>query len=127
VTAATTTVVDRAGRRTLLTASAVLMGASAAGLAGLVECRGPRAETDATDVDAASLCDWLPLSLVAAFVSAFSLGFGPVGWLIAGEVRGRDCTRVARASHASGSTFSRRNRVTARARRPRRTGRRRSR
>jgi len=86
-------VIDKVGRRILLMVSAVLMSLSVAGMAVLVKYKTQAA--DATEVKA---FDWLPLLFVAVFVSAFSLGFGPVPWVIAGEIYSTEVANVRATS-----------------------------
>lgn len=78
MTFVTMAVVDKVGRRILLMTSAVLMSLSFAGLAGLAKFK--------TEVAEVTVFDWLPLLFVAVFISAFSLGFGPVPWVVIGEI-----------------------------------------
>lgn len=74
MTFVTMTVVDKIGRRSLLIISAVVMGLSSMGLAGYFVME----KTSATDL--------LPLGLIIIYISAFSLGFGPVPWVVMGEI-----------------------------------------
>jgi len=78
MTFVTMAVVDKVGRRILLMTSAVFMSLSFAGLAGLAKFK--------TEVAEVTVFDWLPLLFVAVFISAFSLGFGPVPWVVIGEI-----------------------------------------
>ncbi|XP_046992903.1 facilitated trehalose transporter Tret1-2 homolog [Schistocerca americana] len=71
-TAVSAALVDRLGRRALLLVSAAVMSACLGLLAAQVS--GLLAVT------------WLPLAAVALFIVAFSLGFGPVPWLLLGEL-----------------------------------------
>lgn len=68
-------VVDKVGRRKLLIGSAVLMGLSFAGLAIYLIVK-----------DKIAVIDWIPLFFIAVYISAFSLGFGPVPWVVMGEI-----------------------------------------
>ncbi|XP_049944456.1 solute carrier family 2, facilitated glucose transporter member 8-like [Schistocerca serialis cubense] len=70
-------VVDRAGRRPLLVASAAVVGLCALLL-------GAYFQLDSSG-EAEGL-DWLPLASLCLFVVAFSLGLGPVTWVLLGEL-----------------------------------------
>jgi MFS family permease len=72
------TVVDKAGRRVLLIISAVVMSLSFFGL-GLYLDQSHKVYKD-------SILSWLPLILIALYISAFSLGFGPIPWVVMGEI-----------------------------------------
>jgi len=64
---------DRIDRRILLMFSAVLMALSIFCLSLYFEIEAPYA-------------GWISLFYICIFVSAFSLGFGPVPWIIIGEI-----------------------------------------
>lgn len=72
------TIVDKAGRRVLLIISAVVMSLSFFGL-GLYLHMSHKFNRD-------SFFSWLPLILIALYISAFSLGFGPIPWVVMGEI-----------------------------------------
>nr|CAD7462899.1 unnamed protein product [Timema tahoe] len=78
MTLATFTFVDRLGRRTLLLLSSILMGACLTGISllGYLKVFG-------YDV---TLVEWLPLVLFALYLSAFSVGFGPIPWFMMAEL-----------------------------------------
>lgn len=78
VTYAASTMVDRAGRRILLLLSASIMGLCLAilGLYFALKNRG----------DDVPNIGWLPLICVAVFIVMFSLGFGPLPWMMMGEL-----------------------------------------
>lgn len=67
--------VDRVGRRKLLIGSAVLMSLSLAGLASFLIFK-----------NVVVIGYRLPLIFIAIYISAFSLGFGPVPWVVMGEI-----------------------------------------
>ncbi|XP_063703886.1 facilitated trehalose transporter Tret1-like [Culicoides brevitarsis] len=72
-------IVDKLGRRLLLLLSIVLMGICLAGLGIFFNLK------DNEDAVVESL-HWLPVTSLCIFIIAFSLGFGPVPWLMAGEL-----------------------------------------
>nr|CAD7581158.1 unnamed protein product [Timema californicum] len=78
MTLATFAFVDRLGRRTLLLLSSTLMGACLAGISlhGYLKVLG-------YDV---TLVEWLPLVLLALYLCAFSVGFGPIPWFMMAEL-----------------------------------------
>ena len=78
VTYIASAVVDRAGRRVLLLLSASIMGLCLAVL-GLYFCLKNKG-------DDVSGIGWLPLLCVTVFIVMFSLGFGPLPWMMMGEV-----------------------------------------
>lgn len=71
-------VIDKLGRRLLLLVSAVLMGLSCAGLAFYFIMIQNNAS--------AKSFAWLPLTFVILYISAFAVGFGPVPWVVMGEI-----------------------------------------
>lgn len=72
-------VVDKLGRRLLLLFSIVVMGICLCGLGVFFYL------LDANS-DAIGSLGWLPITSLCLFMVAFSLGFGPVPWLMAGEL-----------------------------------------
>jgi SP family facilitated glucose transporter-like MFS transporter 8 len=78
VTYIASAVVDRAGRRVLLLLSASIMGLCLAilGLYFYLKNKG----------DDVSGIGWLPLLCVTVYIVMFSLGFGPLPWMMMGEV-----------------------------------------
>jgi SP family facilitated glucose transporter-like MFS transporter 8 len=78
VTYAASLMVDRAGRRVLLLLSASIMGLCLA-ILGLYFCLKNKG-------DDVSGIGWLPLTCVTVFIVMFSLGFGPLPWMMMGEV-----------------------------------------
>lgn len=69
-------IIDKVGRRILLIWSAILMGLSFACLAAcyvMIEKN-------------IIFIDYLPLVCISIYISAFSLGFGPVPWVVMGEI-----------------------------------------
>lgn len=72
-------IVDKSGRKVLLVISALLMSVCYASLGGfyLVIARHP---------ELSSRLSWLPLVCIAVYISAFSIGYGPVPWVLMGEI-----------------------------------------
>ncbi|XP_012287766.1 facilitated trehalose transporter Tret1 [Orussus abietinus] len=71
-------IVDKAGRKPLLMFSSSVMACSLFAL-GLYF----KLQRDGTDV---SNLGWLPLSSLTLFMIAFSVGMGPIPWMLAGEL-----------------------------------------
>lgn len=71
-------IVDKLGRRALLLVSEVFMFVSLAVLGAYFHLKD-----NGTDV---SHISWLPLLAVSVFIIVFSLGFGPIPWLMMGEI-----------------------------------------
>lgn len=69
-------IIDKVGRRILLIWSAILMGLSFACLAACYVM----IEKNIISID------YLPLVCISIYISAFSLGFGPVPWVVMGEI-----------------------------------------
>uniref|UniRef100_A0A336LQF3 Facilitated trehalose transporter Tret1 n=1 Tax=Culicoides sonorensis TaxID=179676 RepID=A0A336LQF3_CULSO len=72
-------VVDKLGRRLLLLFSIVVMGICLCGLGVFFYLKDEESEI----IDNLG---WLPITSLCIFMIAFSLGFGPVPWLMAGEL-----------------------------------------
>ena len=68
--------VDRAGRVPLLTLSAILMGLSSAAI-GLCFYLDDHADLD---------LGWLAMASLISYFAAFSLGVGPIPWILASEL-----------------------------------------
>jgi len=77
VTYISSAVVDRVGRKVLLLLSASIMGLCLA-ILGLYFCFKKGGDV--------SGIGWLPLLCVTVYIVVFSLGFGPLPWLMMGEV-----------------------------------------
>jgi len=73
-----TLVVDKLGRRILLLQSALIMGICQIALAVYFQL-----QNNGNDV---SNLGFIPIVALCIFIVAFSLGFGPIPWLICGEV-----------------------------------------
>ncbi|KAK3914935.1 Facilitated trehalose transporter Tret1 [Frankliniella fusca] len=81
---ATTLVVDRVGRRVLLITSATFMGLSMATLAAFLQLQAHPALVDTQPFA------WLPVVAIITLVVAYSLGFGPLPWVVLAEVLPND-------------------------------------
>lgn len=73
------TIIDKSGRKALLVISALLMANCYAGLGGFFLIKTHYLEL-------ASKLNWLPLVCIAVYISAFSIGYGPVPWIMMGEI-----------------------------------------
>ncbi|XP_055617149.1 facilitated trehalose transporter Tret1 isoform X2 [Toxorhynchites rutilus septentrionalis] len=74
-----TFIVDKSGRRILLMISDFFMAISTILLAVYFQLK----ENDASQVENLG---WLPVLAVCLFIAMFSIGFGPVPWLLVGEL-----------------------------------------
>lgn len=74
-----TAIVDRLGRKLLLYVSSVSMITTLSALGGYFYVK------EATDIDMSDY-SWLPLTCLVIYVLGFSMGFGPVPWLMLGEI-----------------------------------------
>lgn len=72
-------VVDKTGRRVLLIISSVLMSLCFIGLSIFFFMKD-------TNKESVTNIGWLPLVLIATYISAFSIGFGPIPWVVMGEI-----------------------------------------
>lgn len=72
---------DKAGRRILLLVSGVSMTIALAVMGGFFQMK-----EDLMDIDDLG---WLPLLCLVVFIVGFSLGFGPIAWLLAGKYVGK--------------------------------------
>jgi SP family facilitated glucose transporter-like MFS transporter 8 len=92
-TYSSTLLVDKAGRRVLLMFSSTAMAACLAilGLCFYLQTHG-------YDVSSIS---WLPLASVAVFIVVFSMGFGPVPWIMLGELFPNNVKGIASAVTAA--------------------------
>lgn len=72
-------IIDKSGRKLLLVISALLMAVCYAGLSGYyyIKVQNPELALKLT---------WLPLTSIATYISAFSIGYGPVPWVVMGEI-----------------------------------------
>ncbi|XP_055606707.1 facilitated trehalose transporter Tret1-like [Uranotaenia lowii] len=74
-----TFIVDKAGRRILLLISAGMMAVSTALLAVFFQLK----EDDPSQV---TNLGWLPVMSVCLYIAVFSIGFGPIPWMMTGEL-----------------------------------------
>lgn len=74
-----TAIIDRLGRKILLYVSSVSMITTLSALGGYFYVK------EATDMDVSDY-SWLPLTCLVVYVLGFSMGFGPVPWLMLGEI-----------------------------------------
>lgn len=72
-----TVLVDRLGRKVLLYISAALMAVTLIGLGVYFYTKGEAKE---------SSVGWLPLLCLVVYVLGFSMGYGPIPWLMMGEI-----------------------------------------
>lgn len=79
MTFVTMSMIDKMGRRKLLTLSGIVMGISHMVLAFFYFYYEQ-------DPSRAAPIDWIPLVSVTTFVSAYALGFGPIPWVVMGEI-----------------------------------------
>lgn len=75
-------VVDKLGRRILLLLSALVMCLCSTALGVYFFLQ----QTHGANADIVQAISWLPLVSLSVFIIAFSLGFGPIPWMMAGEL-----------------------------------------
>ncbi|XP_063608382.1 facilitated trehalose transporter Tret1-like, partial [Penaeus indicus] len=75
---------DRAGRKKLLIMSAAVMALSIVGMGGFSYANS--ISSPRPNLSSVSAFGVIPLVLLIVFISAFSLGLGPVPWLMMGEL-----------------------------------------
>lgn len=75
-------VVDKLGRRILLLFSALVMCLCSTALGVFFFLKSTHGDTDPI----VQSISWLPLLSLSLFIIAFSLGFGPIPWMMAGEL-----------------------------------------
>lgn len=81
-------VVDKLGRRLLLLASSSVMAVSTIAM-------GVYFYMKENDKESVTNLGWLPVSSLCVFIIMFSIGFGPVPWLMMGELFASDIKGVA--------------------------------
>uniref|UniRef100_A0A2M4A0Z4 Facilitated trehalose transporter Tret1 n=1 Tax=Anopheles triannulatus TaxID=58253 RepID=A0A2M4A0Z4_9DIPT len=89
MTLASSVLIDKAGRRILLLQSSFIMGSCLVVLGIYFKL-----QNDKVDV---SNIGWLPLASVVLFIVSFSLGFGPIPWMMMGELCAPDIKGLASA------------------------------
>lgn len=75
-------VVDKLGRRILLLLSALVMCVCLTALGVFFFLQ----DTHGKDSSIVQMIGWLPVIALSLFIIAFSLGFGPIPWMMAGEL-----------------------------------------
>ncbi|XP_047740713.1 uncharacterized protein LOC108674318 [Hyalella azteca] len=85
-TAVAAALMDRAGRRPLLIGSSVVLAASQASMGIYFYLLSE---------DKASNLSWLPITSLMIFIFAFSIGFGPIPWVMMGEIFSADVKELA--------------------------------
>ncbi|KAL1387544.1 hypothetical protein pipiens_012709 [Culex pipiens pipiens] len=81
--------IDKAGRRILLLQSSFIMGSCLVVLGVYFKLQADKADV--------SGIGWLPLASVVLFIISFSLGFGPIPWMMMGELCAPDVKGLASA------------------------------
>ncbi|XP_043641561.1 facilitated trehalose transporter Tret1 [Drosophila teissieri] len=81
-------IIDKAGRRILLVISGILMAISTALMGVYFQLK----ESNPGSMDNFG---WLPISSICIFIVFFSIGFGPVPWLVMAELFSEDVKSVA--------------------------------
>ncbi|XP_055587580.1 facilitated trehalose transporter Tret1-2 homolog [Uranotaenia lowii] len=81
--------IDKAGRRILLLQSSFVMGSCLIVLGVYFNLQAAKADV--------SNIGWLPLASVVLFIVSFSLGFGPIPWMMMGELCAADIKGIATA------------------------------
>lgn len=87
MTFGSTLLIEKAGRRILLLQSSIVMGVCLA-VVGIFY----HLQLGGSDV---SSIGWLPLVSLVMFIVSFSLGFGPIPWMMMGELFGSDVKGMA--------------------------------
>lgn len=87
MTFGSTLLIDKAGRRILLLQSSVVMGICLA-IVGIFY----HLKDNGSDV---SSIGWLPLVALVLYIVSFSLGFGPIPWMMMGELFASDVKGIA--------------------------------
>lgn len=88
--------VDRLGRRFLLITSATIMCACNIGLGVYFHLL----DHEYSSIDKLS---WLPISSLCVYIIAFSLGLGPIPWVLVGELFSTEAKAIAGSLSGSGS------------------------
>ena len=89
-TVVATMVVDRLGRRILLLSSAIMMAVCTTALGVYFYLKDQ-------DVAKVESIGWIPIVALCVFIIMFSFGFGPVPWLMMGELFAQDIKGFAAA------------------------------
>ncbi|EDW02118.1 facilitated trehalose transporter Tret1-2 homolog [Drosophila grimshawi] len=92
-------IIDKAGRRILLLVSAFFMA--------ITTClMGVYFQMSQSDPDSVTSIGWLPITSILLFIVFFSIGFGPVPWLIMAELFTEDVKSVAGSIAGTSNWFS---------------------
>lgn len=83
-------IIDKIGRKHLLVISSMLMAVCYAGLGGFYIIKNYNPEL-------ATQLYWLPLVCITFYISAFSIGSGPVPWVLMGEIYSSEVSPVVPA------------------------------
>lgn len=97
-----TTVVDRLGRRILLISSTLLMGISGAVLGIFFTLQ----DRQLVDQDVISALGYIPIISLCLFIIMFSLGIGPIPWLISAELFPQEIKSIATGGAATFNWFT---------------------
>lgn len=88
MTLVATMIIDKTGRRVLLLISSVFMA--------IMTClMGVYFQMKESDPDSVASLGWLPITSILLFIVFFSIGFGPVPWIIMAELFTEDVKSVA--------------------------------
>ncbi|KAL7736370.1 hypothetical protein ACLKA6_014839 [Drosophila palustris] len=99
MTLVATMIIDRAGRRILLLISAFFMA--------ITTClMGVYFQLKDTDPDSVQSLGWLPITSILLFIVFFSIGFGPVPWIMMAELFTEDVKSVAGSIAGTSNWFS---------------------
>lgn len=88
-------IVDRVGRRILLLVSIVVMSLSLLMLGVYFQLKQQNGD------ESVEAINWLPVFALCLYIVAFSLGFGPIPWLMVGELFAPDVKGVAGSAAGS--------------------------
>ncbi|XP_064543960.1 facilitated trehalose transporter Tret1-2 homolog [Drosophila montana] len=99
MTLVATLIIDKAGRRILLLISSFFMAITTCLMGVYFQMK----ESDPTSVESLG---WLPITSILVFIVFFSIGFGPVPWLIMAELFTEDVKSVAGSIAGTSNWFS---------------------
>ncbi|XP_034476175.1 facilitated trehalose transporter Tret1-2 homolog [Drosophila innubila] len=99
MTLVATMIIDKAGRRILLLISSIFMA--------ITTClMGVYFQMKESDPDSVTSIGWLPITSILLFIVFFSIGFGPVPWIIMAELFTEDVKSVAGSIAGTSNWFS---------------------
>lgn len=87
-TIAASLLVDKVGRRILLTLSAAIMAVALSALGAFFFLQD-------AEPDVANTLGWLPLTSLSVFIISHAIGFGPIPWLMMSELYSKDINSIA--------------------------------